>query len=1365
MKTNLEMKITPKLSSLSMAVLSACLLALLPSANAAAGNATWSGATDGLWLTATNWSGSLIPGVGNTATFNAASGNTTITVGTISLANITFDTSSAAAYTLGAGTITFGNGTTTAVNMNSTVTNNEIINANLTLGNGTANTTTFQNDSTTGLLTLGGTIIGGTGGTAAAKTVTFNGSGNTAVGGIIGNGGATSLALSKSGAGTLTLRAANTYTGNTTVTAGTLALDFSAVGAPATNILAAGPGQSTTGSLVLGNSGGAQAAASETLNLIGKANVANSQAFTGINLYYGASHINLTPGTGTGSVAMRAGYIYRGATAVAGVGSTLDISLPTNTSATTVAGNFNVRNSANTAVSSGIIHGGITVNGNTWAVSNATTLGSISSTSGNSTLTVASGAPTDGSQIMFGTAPTGLTAGVIYYVLNGGSSATSFQVAATPGGTAINATSTIANGSMNIEGSLTGLASYVTNWSGNSTASTGTNIDVTASGNLASANTGGLPGGPGSIRFNTGAPTTVTLTSGALANTIVPIQSGGILVTSAVGNNLSKITGGILQGETRRDLTIIQNNSSNILQIDSIIADQGGFNGGITKSGAGTLLLTGNNTFGVYGNFGSVVNEGKLIVAGDVVAGATRTGSITAGSATLTMTDTSGRFIGEEVSNGTALNGNFSYIVTGITANTSVTLSKTANGTTVTDGSFVFSGAGGLGVGAGSGVTIAAGATLQIGNGGTTGSLVPVAAITNNGTLVFNKTTTLTQGADFSTAAITGTGGVTQIGSGSTVLNAANTYTGTTTVSAGKLTIGSTGTINSTGAVSIGAGEFNYNSSTALSQGVIFSSTGGTLSGSGTITPAVTVSSGNFLSPGNSIGTLSFGTGLTIAGTYTAQLGTAGSTPATGVSDLAAVTGNLVLSGGTLSLLDNANGNGNGTAGPGAYRLITYTGTKAGTFATVTNAMSATLHESVVYNGTSNGTVDVNLYRLATANAITSPVALANVHVGGTFVASALSIQNTAAATFSEGLNASGGTLGGSASTSGTITNLTASTTDSSTLLVGLGGSTHTGAAGAVTGTVLVNLASNGNGTSGYGTTSLTGQTITVNGGVYNLAAANAIATPATLKTRVNGTFGTAALSIQNTAASGNYTEGLNATMGAITGNATVSGTNITNLAGNATSTTISVGLGNANTNTVGNKSGTVTIDLASNGSTTSGLSNTGLTSQLLTVSGIVYDNAQPTFSKVIGGSGTFGGNGTSYTLNFGTGLALNTDYTATIRLDNNQISLFQDSLGGNYTGGTATGYATTATNFGGLSAVAPGNFNTFTITFNTGISGTFTDTLTLAGLSQQSGLSDASLTSINIGLTGTAVPEPATWALLAFSLTTVMVLRRRRRE
>lgn len=104
-------------------------------------------------------------------------------------------------------------------------------------------------------------------------------------------------------------------------------------------------------------------------------------------------------------------------------------------------------------------------------------------------------------------------------------------------------------------------------------------------------------------------------------------------------------------------------------------------------------------------------------------------------------------------------------------------------------------------------------------------------------------------------------------GTGTLTLFNANTYTSKTTVSGGRLTVAATATINSTSAVAIGAGEFNYNSATALSQGVAFSSSGGTLSGSGTITPAVTVTSGNTHAPGvvGDPGTQRFAGSLTYA--------------------------------------------------------------------------------------------------------------------------------------------------------------------------------------------------------------------------------------------------------------------------------------------------------------------------------------------------------------------------------------------------------------------------------------------------------------------------------------------------------------------
>jgi fibronectin-binding autotransporter adhesin len=67
----------------------------------------------------------------------------------------------------------------------------------------------------------GMTIVNGH---SAASTLAAEISGTETLAGVLQNGGANALALSKSGAGTLTLGGINTYTGATTISGGTLAL-------------------------------------------------------------------------------------------------------------------------------------------------------------------------------------------------------------------------------------------------------------------------------------------------------------------------------------------------------------------------------------------------------------------------------------------------------------------------------------------------------------------------------------------------------------------------------------------------------------------------------------------------------------------------------------------------------------------------------------------------------------------------------------------------------------------------------------------------------------------------------------------------------------------------------------------------------------------------------------------------------------------------------------------------------------------------------------------------------------------------------------------------------------------------------------
>ena len=95
------------------------------------------------------------------------------------------------------------------------------------------------------------------------------------------------------------------------------------------------------------------------------------------------------------------------------------------------------------------------------------------------------------------------------------------------------------------------------------------------------------------------------------------------------------------------------------------------------------------------------------------------------------------------------------------------------------------------------GVTTISAGTLQIGNGGTSGSLSASSTITNDGTLAFNRSDSLAQGSDFSTAAITGSGSLIKRGAGTITLSAANEYAGDTTLEAGTIALGTNNALGS----------------------------------------------------------------------------------------------------------------------------------------------------------------------------------------------------------------------------------------------------------------------------------------------------------------------------------------------------------------------------------------------------------------------------------------------------------------------------------------------------------------------------------------------------------------------------------------
>ncbi|MBW8782251.1 MAG: autotransporter-associated beta strand repeat-containing protein [Verrucomicrobia bacterium] len=222
----------------------------------------WGGTTDATWATSTNWSTApaTVPGTGDTATFSESSiftnGNTTLDLGAgVTIGALLFDSSNAAAYTIGSGaagsqTLTLGT-TGNAITVNSTVANNELINANLALSvTRTVSTPStyyaVTNDSTTNILTLAGGISAST---AGVKVLNVTGSGNITISGAITSGSG-NMSLFKTGSGTLTLSGGGTFSG-TGVTDGA-AFASSAVFREGTTILNGGTYSNSAGELVVG---------------------------------------------------------------------------------------------------------------------------------------------------------------------------------------------------------------------------------------------------------------------------------------------------------------------------------------------------------------------------------------------------------------------------------------------------------------------------------------------------------------------------------------------------------------------------------------------------------------------------------------------------------------------------------------------------------------------------------------------------------------------------------------------------------------------------------------------------------------------------------------------------------------------------------------------------------------------------------------------------------------------------------------------------------------------------------------------------------------------------------------------------------
>ncbi|CAI1110713.1 autotransporter outer membrane beta-barrel domain-containing protein [Serratia quinivorans] len=788
--------------------------------------------------------------------------------------------------------------------------------------------------------------------TGAGNATVRVGDGTAAGSGYIGTIGAAlrgSVGLTKTDMGTLVLSGNNTYTGGTTISAGTLQLGNGGTsGSVAGNILNNSTltfNRSDTASfngVISGNGAVQQVGAGIT-------------ALTGTNTYSGITTIlngtlqvgnGGTTGTlGSGAVTVTTpgtlafnrsdtvtyGGVISGTGSLAQNGSGTTVLTANNTfTGSTTINTGTLQLGDGTANGGGTVAGNVTNNGTLAFNRNATySYGGVISGSGaveqrsgvltlSGTNTYSGGTTLRGGELrVAGESNLGAQSGKLTF--NGGSLRTSATlernvVVAAGGGTVLGSGGTLngnisgsgllrfyggntyVNGSNNTYSGGTLLSDYavvvinsanalgtgkITGQSSDTVYGSGGKLQTTADMTLANDIDLGRTsfyGGGNSVGFVTDANTTLTLTGNI--NNVGPYQGN---------NGMAKEGAGTLVLAN----TFFGGGFPIRLLAGALVVGDGGTRGTLGASpvqiASGAKLLF--NRSDVYSYSGGISGAGALEQKGSGVlaftGNATQTGGTTINAGTLQLGNggASGSVAGDITNNSNlAFNRSDSYNYTGVVSGTGA-LQQNGTGTTVLTGANTYSGL----------TTINAG-TLQLGNGGTTGSLV--GDIINNGTLAFNRSDAMAFN-DF----VSGTGGLLQKGPGNLILTANNTYKGTTTVSAGRLTINGDQSA-ATGATTVAAGA--------------------NLGGTGIIGGDVTIANDGILTPGSSNGsggTLTIKGNLALNGTsilrYT--FGTLNGVPQNSLTN---VNGNLTLDG----RLDVTVPTG-GSFDPGIYRIFNYGGT------------------------------------------------------------------------------------------------------------------------------------------------------------------------------------------------------------------------------------------------------------------------------------------------------------------------------------------------------------------------------------------------------------------------------------------------------
>ena len=336
--------------------------------------------------------------------------------------------------------------------------------------------------------------------------------------------------------------------------------------------------------------------------------------------------------------------------------------------------------------------------------------------------------------------------------------------------------------------------------------------------NLTSSNntfSGGLVIAQGALTVDS----TAGLGPANVANDSAVVINGGTLRYTNNTTSSSDANRGFRVGSSGGTIDLVD--SAKILTVVGVVQNVSGETGTLTKTGLGTLRLSGDNSYSGT----TLVSSGTLLIANTTGSG-TGTGAVTVSSgATLGGNGTVGGNVDlNSATIGTAGNTitlSSNLTTTGASNVAAASTVNVAGTTTVSTGTFTVNG------------TLGGAGNIAIANG---------ANLVGNATL--NTATTLASGGTLGT-----TGNTLSLGSTLAV-------TGTNSIATGAI-------INVTGNTTISSGVFSVNGTLGGSGGK-FVTSGATLGGNGTILGVTTIGDSGTLAPGNSPGLLTFTGDLTL---------------------------------------------------------------------------------------------------------------------------------------------------------------------------------------------------------------------------------------------------------------------------------------------------------------------------------------------------------------------------------------------------------------------------------------------------------------------------------------------------------------------